>query len=160
MTLVLRHNDKLELNRVEYSGAISLAELIAVAEFQAQEPTWLSYDCLNLVAPGAYFEQVDHRALDALFERYSALFKPLQLVIFRRAAWLCESDEARPQIRHWIGGRDTRAGISSDIREFDSIGEACEWLVLSPAQAEIAARPENFREIVRYTLPARAALAS
>ena len=152
MTVVLRHNEALELNRVEYRGSVTLAELIALADYQAAEPTWLSYDCLSLIMPGADFKTIDFDALNDVFMKYSALFEPLDFVIFRRSAWVCQSQAARAHVDHWIGDRDTRAGMSSDLRQFDSFAEACDWLVLSREQAAMVERGESFKDIVSYTI--------
>ena len=152
MTVVLRHNESLELNRVEYRGTVTLGELIALADYQANEPTWLSYDCLNLITPGTDFRTIALVALDDVFLKYRTLFEPLDFVIFRRSAWVCQSPAARAHVDHWIGDRDTRAGMSSDLRQFDTCSEACDWLLLSPRQGAIAERGEGFKDIVSYTI--------
>jgi len=154
VTVVLRHNEMLELNRAEYTGSVSVAELIALAEFQAENPQWLAYDCLNIILPGTDFDSVGLDQLDGIFQKYRALFEPLQLVIFRRSAWICQSPRAEAHVRHWVGDRDTREGMSSDLRRCETIAEACDWLILGPAQAAAAQSGEGFNEIVRYSIPA------
>ena len=155
MTVVLRHNHALELNRAEYHGAISVAELVALAEFQAANPTWLTFDALSLIMPGADFDSVDLGALDSVFRRYEQLFKPHQLLIFRRSAWINQNARCQRHLDYWLRGHDTRAGMSSDLRQFESFAEAGAWLVLN--QTEIAALEsgDGFAEIVRYTMPAQ-----
>lgn len=158
MPVVLRHHDKLEVNRVEYLGAVTLAELKALAEFQAANPTWLTYDCLSLVAPGAEF-RVGPADLDELFAHYRVLFAPLEFLIMRRSAWLCQSDAAREHVSYWLGGRDTKSGMSSDVRQFDTFEEAGEWLVLSPSGAEALASGAAFVDVMRFDSTATPALA-
>ena len=153
MTVILRHNDSLELNHVEYEGSITPAELAALADYQATDPSWLSYDCINWIKPGADFRTVDLADLDDIFQKYRALFEPLNFVIFRRSAWICESDASEGHLQNWIGERDTRRGMSSDVRRFDTLAQACAWLVLNPAQALTVARAEGFKEVVRFTEP-------
>lgn len=157
MTVVLRHHEKLELNRVEYRGSVSLAELTAMAEFQAEEPSWLSFDCLNIVMPGADFKAVELAALDAVFARYRELFEPIRFLILRRSAWICQSRAGDAHVEHWIGGRDARTGMSSDVRLFDTIEEAGLWLVLNPAQTTTLATSEDFRDIAHFTIAPEAA---
>lgn len=153
VTVVLRHNDGLELNRVDYFGSVTLAELEGLAEFQAANPTWLTYDTLNLVAAGTDFRSVSLDALDGLFARYRVLFAPLTLLILRRSAWLCQSAAAHAHIRHWIGDRDMRGGMSSDVRSFESIEAAGEWLVLSSAELDMVHNCEGFAERARIHHP-------
>lgn len=152
MPVILRHHQKLELNRVEFSGVVTLAELEAFAAFNAANPAWLTYDCLNLLPPGAEF-QLDIAALDALFARYSQLFRPLTFLIMRRSAWLCLSPGAEAYVDRWLGGRDMKASMSSDVRAFASFEEAGEWLVLSAGGAAALKSGEGFAEIARFTTP-------
>lgn len=156
MTLVLRHHEDLELNRAEYHGSVSAAELSALAEFQASNPTWLTFDALSWIRRGVDFDTVDLQALDAVFARYSQLFRPHQLLIFRRSAWICDSPRAQRHLDHWLTGRDTRTSMSSDVRQFASVKEAGPWLVLSESETAALESGEGFKEIVRYTIPARA----
>ena len=153
MTVVLRHHDKLEVNRVEYQGSVSLAELTALAEFQAEDPQWLNFDCLSLVMPGADFHSVSFAALDALFARYWTLFKPIHFLILRRSVWLCQSPPAEAHVNYWLGGRDTKAGMSSDVRLFATFKEAGAWLVLNSAQISMLESGAGFSDIARFTNP-------
>jgi hypothetical protein len=156
VTIVLRHNETLELNRVEYSGAVNLTELAALAEFQTRTLTWLGYDCLNVVVAGADFDGVDLGELDRLFARYAALFQPLTFHIMRRSAWLCESPVALRHVRHWTGGRETKETMKSDVRLFNTIEAAGEWLLLRPSEFEKVAAGEGFTEVVRIHEPVTA----
>jgi hypothetical protein len=149
VTVVLRHNAALELNLVEYGGVITLAELTALARFVAANPEHMVRDGLAIVMPGARFADVDKAALDALFARYRKLYAPIEFQILRRSAWVCLSDAAAPQVRHWLSG-DIREGMSSAVRQFDTLAAAGEWLVLSREEMALAERREGFIEVVRF----------
>jgi hypothetical protein len=153
--VVLRHNEKLELNRAEYHGAVSTDELRALAEFQAANPTWLTYDALSLIMPGADFQHVDLPALDKVFDRYRQLFEPRQLLIFRRSAWICQSQCSQGHLDYWLRGRDTRTEMSSDLRQFDDFKSAGAWLILNDEETAALESGAGFKEIVRFTIPAR-----
>lgn len=162
MTVILRRNETLELNLVEFVGAITLDELKAVAKFQADKPNLLASDCLNVVRAGASFNAVTFQDLDMLFEHYRMLFSPLRLQIFRRAVWLCEDDGPKAHVTYWLS-RDTREGMSSTVKQCHSFAEAADWLLLMDIERAILERAilehaGGFEEIVRFTLPpARAA---
>jgi hypothetical protein len=153
VTIVLRHNEALELNLVEYRDVVSLAELKALAQFAAANPEHMVRDGLAIVMPNARFSDVDAPALDALFAHYRQLYAPIQFQLLRRSAWICQSDAAAPQVRHWLSG-DIREGMSSAVRQFDTIAEAGEWLVLSAAEIARAERREGFVEVARFEAPA------
>lgn len=159
MTIVLRHNERLELNRVEYSGSVGVAELTALAEFQTSTPAWLGYDCLNLVAPNTDFDTVDLDELDRLFAQYAALFQPLSFFIMRRSAWVCESPLAMRHVRHWAGGRETKETMKSDVRIFDTIETAGEWLLLRQTEFDTVRAGVGFQDIIRIHNPPDAARA-
>ena len=157
MTLTVRHNEKLELNRVDYVGAVSMAELAELAKFNAANPTWVTYDCLSVVAPGADFLSVNFRELDTLLAEYRDIYQPLNFLILRRAAWLCLSDAALPHVRHWTRDpAEKRTAMSSDVRLFTNYNEAAEWLLLRPAEIPRVEAGEGFTEIFRSEAPAAA----
>ena len=152
MTVVLRRNETLELNLVEFIGGITLDELKAVAKFQADKPDLLASDCLNVVRAGGNFNAVTFQQLDILFDHYRMLFTPLRLQIFRRAVWLCEDEGPRPHVSHWMS-RDAKEGMSSTLKHCHSFAEAADWLLLMDADRGMLERAEGFDEIVRFTLP-------
>lgn len=156
MTVVLRHNETLELNLIEYAGQVSFAELKAIAAYGARNPQFLKSDALNLVAPGADFSGVDLHDLDLLFLRYRKLFARLDFQIYRRSAWLCLSPAAERHVAYWVGERDLRESMSSNVRKFGSYAEAGDWLLLSGGQLAQLERGEGFTEITRFDLPALA----
>lgn len=150
MTIVLRHNAALELNLVEYEGAITFEQLKAVAAFGARHPAVLTCDSLQFVAADADFTSVDLHALDLLFLRYMKLYARFDLQIYRRSAWICHSPGAQSYVDHWINGRDLKAGLSSNVRHFANIAEAGDWLLLSGAEVAAVERGESFAEIARF----------
>lgn len=154
MTVTLRHNESLELNVVEYQGAVSLAELKALAAYNARNPETLARDTLNIITPRTHFSATLGE-LDTLFAYYRTLFAPLKLEIMRRAAWVCHSAAAEPHIRHWLAG-DIRKAMSSSVRLFGGIAEAGDWLMLRPAEIEAIRRGEGFTDLARFTAAAPA----
>jgi hypothetical protein len=147
VTVVLRHNETLELNLVEYVGAITPAQLKGIAAFGAQNPTFLMCDAFNLVHADADFNAVDFGVLDALFAGYSKLYQPLNFQIYRRASWVCRSEAARPHIDYWVGRPDMRETMSSAVRQFDTFDEAGDWLLLSAAELAVVERGEGFVDL-------------
>ena len=159
MPVILRRNEELELNLVEFIGSITLDELKAVAKYQADKPELLASDCLNVVRAGGDFNTVTFAELDMLFEHYRKLFSPLRLEIFRRAVWLCEDEGPKAHIAHWMS-RDTKEGMSSTLKHCHSFAEAADWLLLMDAERGLLERGEGFAEIARFDLPVASARAA
>lgn len=154
MTIVLRHHGEFELNFVEYSGAVTPAEIMALADFQSGQPTLLTYDLLALIKPDTDLAAVQFSKLDAMYARYRDIFRPLNLVIIRRVAWVCESPSARSHLQHWLGEPEISKTFASDIRVFETRAEAAEWLVYDPAKAAAIVRGDGFTDLARYDEPA------
>jgi hypothetical protein len=152
LTVILRRNELLEMNLVEFIGEVTLDELKAVAKFQADKPDLLASDCLNVVRAGASFSNVSFEQLDVLFEHYRALFAPLRLQIFRRAVWLCEDEGPKPHVTHWMS-RDAKEGMASTLKQCDTFADAADWLLLMDAERALLERGEGFDEIVRFSFP-------
>lgn len=150
MTVILRHNEKLELNIAEYTGAITLGQLSALADYAAGHLQFLRKDMLNVVREDADFSRVDQAGLDALFMRYRTLFAPLNFQIYRRSAWLCLTKSAESHIDYWLGGHDLRAGMSSTVRKFGTWADAGDWLLLSTSELALAERGEGFIELAVF----------
>lgn len=150
MTIVLRHNATLELNLVEYRDSITLAELKALAAYVAARSEHMRRDSIGIVMPGGVFNNVELTALDSLFALYRDLYSTLEFQMLRRAAWICQSPAAQQHVTHWLSG-DTRGAMSSAVRQFDSIADACEWLVLTAADAPVIERREGFVEVARFS---------
>lgn len=149
MPVVLRHNELLELNIAEYHGSITLAELQAVADYLAVNRTFLKFDCLSVVLPGATFDDVAFDDLDRIFGRYRTLYAPINFQIIRRSAWICFSPAAQAHIDHWSGKRDAREAMSTTLRQFASFEEAGDWLVLSEAETLALQTGAGFDELAR-----------
>jgi len=155
LTVIFRRNEALELNLCEFSGAITLGELTALAKYQAEKPHILGSDTLNLVRASCDFSAIGFKDLDGLFEDYRKLFTPLGLEIFRRAAWLCEDDQPKAQLAYWLS-QDAKEGMSSTVKLCHSFTEAADWLLLTDAERALVERGGDFLECARFSqaLPA------
>jgi hypothetical protein len=147
--VVVRFNETIDLNRVEYSGAVTRAELDALSGYAAANPVHMRRDTLAVILPSAHFD-VSHDYLDALFERYRELYAVLHFEMLRRAAWICHSSLADAKIRYWLGG-DTRSAMFTAVRLFETYAGAGEWLVLNSEETLTAERGEGFVELFSFT---------
>lgn len=150
MPVVLRRNQDLELNLVEYSGSISIAELQAIALFLANEPGLLRSDTLTVVRPGARFD-IEFETLDRLFQRYANLYAAMSFQIVRRSAWICQSPAAQHHVDYWLGpAGDAREAMSTTLRQFGSFAEAGDWLVLNEAEIMTLESGAGFDDIAYF----------
>lgn len=150
MPVVLRHNESLELNVAEYRGAVTVAELKAVANYLALNPTFLKRDCLSIVFPGADFDAVALETLNEIFGAYKALYQPMSFQIIRRSAWICFSPAAQAHVDHWSGKREAREAMSTTLQQFATFEEAGDWLVLSEAETLAVQTGVGFEELIRF----------
>lgn len=150
MTVVLRHNEALELNLIEYSGALTAAQLKGLAAFAARHPDMLRHDNLNIIRADADFSAIAPASLDALFARYRALYAQMQFPIYRRAAWLCFAPAAEGHLAYWLDERDLREAFAAHVRRFNNLADAAEWLLLNNTEAACVESGEGFAEIAVF----------
>lgn len=153
MPIVLRHNHDHEVSRVEYSGALTAADLQAHAQFNAENPVWLGFDCLSIAMADVDPRGLALSDLDAVFNGYRELFQPLNLLIMRRSGWLCEALSARPLLQHWLSTRKENPHTWSEVRLFDSADDAADWLLLTQSGRDALKTCQGFTEIARFGPP-------
>lgn len=153
MTIILQHSRTVELNRVEYRGPISIAEMHALAEFQLGHPDWIAYDFFSLIAAGADFHALTRNDLDSVVVKYRRLFERKDMIIFRRAAWVSHSPQAQAHLDHWIAQRNAPEGQTQEARQFATCAEAAAWLALPADQAANLETGEGFTELARLESP-------
>lgn len=150
MPIVLRHNPKLELSRVEYFGPMRAIDLHNHAAFNAANPIWLGFDCVSVVHADVEVSGVSLADLDGVFTAHRQLFEPLKLMFMRRSAWVCESAAAQRLLSHWMTKRNADRSPWADVRQFDSFETAGEWMLLTPENIASLKSGDDFQEIARF----------
>jgi hypothetical protein len=148
--IVLRHNEILELSRVEYSGAMTAQDLHDHAAFNAANPVWLGFDCISVIHADVDVTAISLTNLDGVFNAHRQLFEPLGLMFMRRSGWVCESLAGQRFLSHWLAKRNVDRSPWADVRQFDTFEAASEWFLLQPAGAAALKSGEGFREIARF----------
>lgn len=149
MSIVVQRNDAIELNIVRYCASITPAQLMAFAHQNRAEPANALSDTLIIVEEAADFSAVPFSTLDSLREIYRAIYQAHSLTMVRLSAWLCQSPDARDWVRYWLHGRGPNDGFGAAVQMFDTLAEACDWLVLSPPEMALVKSGAGFREIKR-----------
>ncbi len=106
MPIVLRHNETLELSRVEYCGTMRAQDLHDHAAYNAANPIWLGFDCVSVIHPGIDVSSISLGNLDGVFTAHRELFEPLGLMFMRRSGWVCESPDGQRFLSHWLAKRN------------------------------------------------------
>lgn len=150
MPIVLRHNPKLELSRVEYCGAIRSKDLHHHAAYNAAHPIYLGFDCVSVIHADVDPSGVSLSDLDGVFRSHRELFEPLNLMFMRRSAWVCESPMGQRLLSHWLVKRNADKSPWADVRQFDSFDDAGEWMLLSPEGKHALKTGEGFAEVARF----------
>lgn len=154
MPIILRHNERLELSRVEYHGVMSAELLHAHAQFNADNPHWLGFDCISVIHPDVDVTAISLTNLDGVFTAHRQLFEPLNLMFMRRSGWVCESPAGQRFLSHWLTKRNADKSPWADVRQFNSFETASEWLLLSPEGAAMLKSGDGFTEMARFDRPA------
>lgn len=150
MPIVLRHNEKLEISRVEYVGVMRAIDLHDHAAYNAAKPIWLGFDCISVIHDDVDVSAVSLADLDAVFKSHRQLFEPLNLMFMRRSGWVCESPGGQRLLSHWLAKRNADKSPWADVRQFDSFEAASEWLLLDAEGAAALKSGDGFAEIARF----------
>ncbi|HRE44884.1 MAG TPA: hypothetical protein PKY87_13075 [Terricaulis sp.] len=157
MTISFQHHPELELNRIAYSGLLSIEEMLEHATFRGAHLQWLNFDHINVVLPGTDTRHVTPAAMDDLFAKHQALFLTQTLLIRRRSAWVCQSPAARGTLDYWLGDRTAKPRAMTDVRLFDTLDAAADWLLLRGREKALAVAGEGFEDIAHFCAPPLAA---
>lgn len=150
MPIVLRHNPKLEISRVEYNGVMLAKDLHDHAAYNAANPIWLGFDCISVIHDDVDVTGISIPDLDGVFTAHRELFEPLNLMFVRRSGWVCESRTGQRFLSHWMTKRNADKSPWADVRQFDNFEAAGEWMLLSPEGKHALKTGEGFVEIARF----------
>lgn len=150
MPTVLRHNPRLELNRVEYFGVMQASEFHDHAAFNLANQAWLGFDCLSVIGADIDISALSIADIDAVFAANRAMFEPLKLLFMRRSGWVCESDTGRQLLHHWLSKREGKRLPYAEERLFETYEAAGEWLRLAPDAVDALKVGADFAEIARF----------
>ena len=150
MPTVLRHNPKLELNRVEYFGVMQADEFHDHAAFNFANQAWLNFDCLSVVHPDIDVSAMRPADVDGVFDLNRGLFEPLKLMFMRRSGWICESADGQALLNHWLSRRNGKRLPYAEERLFGTYEAAGEWLGLGADAIATLGAGQSFTEIARF----------
>lgn len=150
MPIILRHNEKLEVSRVEYFGAVSAQDLRDHAAYNSANPVWLGFDCISVIHADIDLAGISLADLDQVFKSHRALFEPLNLMFMRRSGWVCESPMGQRFLSHWLSKRNADKSPWADVRQFDTFESASEWLLLDKDGAAALKSGDGFNEVARF----------
>lgn len=143
MTIIERHTERCHLSTVEMNGPVTLPELEAHNAHRFARRIVLTADCLWYVGRETVFTDMSVAKLDAYSARLRALYRAAPLPMVRRTAWLCESEQALPFVRHFLRDRSADDGLYALPRLVGAFPEAAAWLMVSESDlAETLARGE------------------
>ncbi len=154
MPILLRHNETLELSRVEYCGVVRAEDLHEHARYNATNPILMGFDCVSVIHADIDLSSLSMAKLDGVFDAHRELFKPLGLMLKHRSAWVCESPVGQGFLTHWLAKRTFDKSPWADVRQFDSFETAGEWMLLGAQNTAILKSGEGFAEIARFEMSA------
>jgi hypothetical protein len=148
--IVLRHNETLELSRVDYSGVMRAQDLYDHAAYNAANPIWLGFDCISVIHPDLDASAISLSNLESVFSTHRQMFEPLNLMFMRRSAWICESPTGQRLLSHWLEKRNVDKSPWAEVRQFESFEAASEWMLLSAENAAVLKSGAGFKEIAQF----------
>jgi len=150
MPIILRHNETLEVSRVEYFGEMRAIDLYNHAAYNASNPVWLGFDCISVIHDDIDVTTISLADLDGVFKSHREMFEPLNLMFMRRSGWVCESSTGQRFLSHWLTKRNADKSPWADVRQFETFEAASEWLLFGPEAAAMLKSGDGFAEVARF----------
>jgi hypothetical protein len=155
MPIVMRHNEALELTRVDFFGKVLPEHVFAYGSFGVTNPIWIGFDCMTCVSADADVSAITPANIEAIFRSFGGALQPVNAVVRRRTGWICEVKPGQQALlSHWLERRNAGSDPDARVRQFETFEAASDWLLLSPEGAAAFKSGEGFTEIARFETPA------
>lgn len=157
MPILMRHNETLELTRVDFSGKLLPEQVHAYGAYGLAHQHLVGFDTISFVSADIDVSAITPAHLDAFFAAYGAMLRASDKMVRRRTGWVCDNAMCQAALNQWLAKRNAGAEPDAHVRQFATSDAVCEWLLLSPSAATALTSGEGFTELARFDSAASAA---
>lgn len=115
MTIVISEHASLKIHRICFSGTLSVDQLRRMIALHEEHPRWAVADSIHIIEPTTDLSQITDDHIDAVRDRYRALYASLAFYLVRRSVWVCRIPEAWRMVEHYLRDRHSRDGQSAEV---------------------------------------------
>lgn len=156
MPILMRHNESLELTRVDFFGQLLPEHVHGYGAYGLANPHLVGFDTITFVGADIDVASITSTHLDAFFNAYGGMLRASDKMVRRRTGWVCDEPRCQAALSQWLAKRNAGAEPDAQVRQFATSEAVSEWLLLSPAAATALNTGEGFVELARFDSAPRA----
>lgn len=150
MPIVMRHNEALELTRVDFFGQLLPEHVQGYGAYGIANPHWVEFDTMTFVAADTDVSAITRADIDAFFNSFGDVLRASDKMVRRRTGWVCDNAVCEAALNIWLKKRNADSEPGGHVRLFKNTEAASEWLLLTPSAAAALASGEGFTELARF----------
>ncbi|MCX7357663.1 MAG: hypothetical protein NT015_05920 [Alphaproteobacteria bacterium] len=150
MPIVMRHNESLELTRVDFFGKLLPEHVRGYGAYGMANPHWAEFDTMTFVAADTDVSGISPADIDGFFTTFGHVLRASNKMVRRRTGWVCDNDLHQAVLAHWLTKRNANVEPDAHVRLFVTGEAASEWLLLNPSAAAALQSGDGFTELARF----------
>jgi hypothetical protein len=150
MPILVRHNEALELTRVDFFGKVTPEDVRGYGAYGTANPHWTEFDTITFVADDTDVRAIKLADIDGFFSAFGPVLRASEKMVRRRSGWVCNNAMFKPGLAVWLAKRNAGREQDTEVRLFANGEAVSEWLLLSPTAATALVKGEGFTELARF----------
>lgn len=157
MPILMRHNEALELTRVDFYGKLLPEHVQGYGAYGMANQQWAQFDTMTFVAADTDVSAISPAYIESFFNAFGHMLRTSDKMVRRRTGWVCDNPICEAALNIWLAKRNAERDPGGQVRLFKTAEAASEWLLLNPSAAAALASGEGFTELARFDCAASAA---
>lgn len=154
MPIVMRHNEALELTRVDFFGKLLPEHVRGYGAFGMANPHWAEFDTMTFVGDDTDVSAITSADIGTFFNSFGPVLRASDKMVRRRTGWICDDATCKAVLALWLTKRNAGCEADAQVRLFATIEAASEWLLLDADAAATLKSCKGFTELARFDTPA------
>src|SRR5262245_13997317 len=120
MPISMRHNEALELTRVDFYGKILPEHVHAYGAYGLANSVWVNFDCITFVSDDADVSAITAADIEDTFKAFGAMLRASATRVRRRTGWVCQNAACQQALDAWLAKRNAGSEPDTHVRQFSS----------------------------------------
>lgn len=105
----------LDIQIIRFSNIVDFRQVKGLARAHAANTAWASSDVVHLFDESAAIVSVRDAHIDLLRRHYRELYRALDLIVLRRAGWVCRTAPQWRVVEHFLRDRHALDGQATEL---------------------------------------------
>lgn len=150
MPILMRHNEALELTRVDFFGKLLPEHVHGYGAYGMANPHWAEFDTMTFVSDDTDVSAITPADIDGFFNTFGHVLRTSNKMVRRRTGWVCDNATCKAALAFWLAKRNADVEPDNQVRLFANGEAAGEWLLLNVEAAAALQSGHGFIELARF----------